>query len=149
MIVLLLLKPTSLIIKPYIPPQTLRKGVNRDTRSEELLVVASERTQSERPAVQSTAENHIVVDWVNTRKTHSLRAGVDDGVDVLQHGDQLVVGLGGRQFEIGDETVHLGESYGDGDILSDCVTQAAFGVEHNSFHCVNADNTAVCYTKTQ
>ena len=47
MIILLLLKSTSLVVKPHIAPQAFRKGLYRNTRSKELLVVAGERTKGE------------------------------------------------------------------------------------------------------
>ena len=148
MIILLLLKPTGLVVKPHIAPQALRKGLHGNTRSEELLVVTGERAKRERPAVKSTAKDHVVVDWVDAREVYSLRARIDDGIDVLQHGDQLVVGLGRGEFQVGDKTVHFGEGDDDGDVLGDGVTQTAFGVEHDPFHCVNADNATICYTET-
>ena len=75
-------------------------------------------------------------------------AGVDDGVDVLQHGHQLVVGVAGRQLQVGDQSVHLGEDDRQRESVSECLANAALRVQHDAFDRVDADQRAVADAET-
>lgn len=66
----------------------------------------------------------------------------------FQHRDQLVVCVLRGEFQVRDETVHLGEREDDRDALRDGLADAALGVQHNAFYHVYADDAAVGNAKT-
>lgn len=109
-------------------------------------IVTREGLQREGPAVARAAEDDVSVERVDAGGTGD--AGVDDGVHVLQHGHQLVVGVAGRQLQVGDQSVHLGEDDYQREAVGERLTDAALRVQHDAFDRVDADQRTVADAET-
>ena len=66
----------------------------------------------------------------------------------FQHGHQLEIGVGRGDFQLGDQSVHLGERDDDGDLLRHRVANAALGVHHHTLHCVHADDASIRHSQS-
>ena len=113
--------------------------------------------EREGPVMASTREDHVVVQRVNARERQAAGARVHDGVDLLitssrdylfQHRHQLIVSILRGEFQLGNQTIHLGERDQDGHSLRDSVANTALGIHHYALHSVHTDDTAVTYTQT-
>ena len=140
------LEATRLVVEPDVSPESPRERVDRETVFVDARVVAREGLEREGPAMARAAEDDVSVERVHARGTGD--AGVDDGVDVLEHSDQLVVGVGGRQLQVGDQSVHLREGDGDRETVSERLTDAALRVEHDALDRIDADQRAVADAQT-
>lgn len=140
------LEATRLVVEPDVSPESSRERVRRESVLVDARVVAREGLEREGPAVARAAEDDVSVERVHARGAGD--AGVDDGVDVLEHGDQLVVGVVGGKLQVGDQSVHLREGDGDREPVSERLADAALRVEHDAFDRVDADQRAVADAET-
>ena len=81
--------------------------------------------------------------WRALQKTTFPLSGL-----TLQHGHQLVVGVAGRQLQVGDQPVHLGEDDCQREAVSERLTDAALRVQHDAFDRVDADQRTVADAET-
>lgn len=112
-----------------VAPETRGKGIEVD-RAEGIFVHLGEAAEGKAPAHGSAGKGNVALLGANAVLWRRIDVG-NDSVDLFDSLFELVVGIGGRESELEDESVDLVDDNCDGQFLVHEMLDGAFGGEHD------------------
>eukprot|EP00850_Spirogloea_muscicola_P018282 SM000166S02463 [mRNA] locus=s166:132546:136017:+ [translate_table: standard] len=125
-----------------IAPELAREALRVQRNAVDVAVQLGKGGEREGPAGGGAGEGHVARGGFERRGLAAAVRG-QQHVELLQRVPQLVVGVGRRQFELGDEAVHLVDDGDDGQALLQRVLDGALRADHGALDSVDDQQEAV------